>query len=525
MKDLPTGIGTFSNLIENNYLYVDKTEYIHRMAKPSKKFFLSRPRRFGKSLLVSTLEELYKGNKKLFEGLYIYDKWNWSKKFPVIHIDFGKLSYKTSDELKRSLNLFLNRTAKLNNIELDETDLITDKFAELIEEISLKNNSKVVVLIDEYDKAILDNINDLTLVEDIRYELNKFYGALKTDKFLEFVFITGISKFTKTSIFSGLNNVTDLTLHPDFVNICGYTQKDLETHFKEYLTDFSEDNDISCDDLLVLIKDWYDGYSWDGYNTVYNPYSILSLFGTGRFSNYWFETGTPTFLMNFIKNDDVDVNTLLDSNPVFSGDFPNFDLENLDFMTVLLQTGYLTIKNQDYVVGELPNYTLGIPNREVHDSLYTRILSYYTKASTNVIPSLVKKISEGIVNADENVLQESFELLIANIPYSLYKNVKEDVREANFHMMILSWLRLLGFDIQGEILTFKGRVDAILKKDNRVVVCEIKYSSDKSLDKMIDDALGQIKDTEYYKPFVDRNVLLLAVAIRDRDVKCKIEHL
>ncbi|KZX12186.1 ATP-binding protein [Methanobrevibacter curvatus] len=523
MKNLPTDIGTFSTLIENDYLYVDKTKYIYKMIKPGKKFFLSRPRRFGKSLLVSTLKELFSANKKLFKDLYIYDKWNWTKSYPVIHLDFSVIGYTNQDVLKESLNIFLERKAKEFNIKLSKNNLIKDKFEEIIEEIYLKTNKKVVILIDEYDKAIIDHIEDVKLAKKIRGELNSFYSALKHDEYIEFVFITGVTKFAKTSIFSGLNNLTDLTLSSPL--ICGYTQGELETYFDDRISDFALDENISKEYLLDLIKEWYNGYSYNGKDFLYNPYSILPLFDKKRFSNFWFETGTPTFLMKLIGSGKLDLSILLNPKQIITDNIPNFDLENLDFTTILLQTGYLTIKEEKYTIGRPSIFTLGIPNKEVHDSLYTNILSYYTKKPVEKIPLLMDTILEAIIKLDNEKLQKSFEILFSSIPNSLFNKVKENIREANFHMMILSWMKTIGLETIEEIQSSKGTVDAILKKDDLIVVIEIKYSLKSSLKYMIEKALKQIKEKEYPKPYLDKNVLLLAIAIKDRDVSCKIEHL
>ncbi|MDR2545141.1 MAG: ATP-binding protein [Methanobrevibacter sp.] len=522
MKDLPIDIGTFSTVIENNYIYVDKTEDIYKIAKPGKKYFLSRPRRFGKSLLLSTIKELYRGNKLLFKDLYIYDKWDWDKKHPIVHLDFGERTYSDENKLSDSLNNFIEITAEDSDIQLKDNDLVVDRFSELIKKLSKKTNQKVVILIDEYDKAIMDNINDLKLANSIRSELNSFYSVLKSlDEFIEFMFITGVTKFSKTSIFSGLNNITDITL--DYPCICGYTQKEIEFYFMDKISAFAEKNNVSDEDLLDLIKQWYNGYSWNGENFVYNPYSVLLLLKKNKFNNYWFTTGTPSFLINLLKSNVNNMDVLLNHNPQIMGEFPNFDFENLDFTTILLQTGYLTIKEEESIIGKLPKYTLSIPNKEVHDSLFTHILSYYTTQSVGAIPPLADQMLTQIIKNDEESLQRSFNILLSNIPYSLYYNVKEDIREANYHMMFLSWLQLLGLDIQGGVLTSKGRMDAILKKDDLIVVIEIKYSQNKSLSRMLNEALSQIRKKEYYKSYINDKPILLAVAIKDRDVACKIE--
>ncbi|MDR1820095.1 MAG: AAA family ATPase [Methanobrevibacter sp.] len=541
MKDLPTDIGTFSTIIENDYLYVDKTEYIYKMAKPGKKYFLSRPRRFGKSLLVSTLKELYKGNKKLFKDLYIYDKWDWSKKFPVLHLDMSDLEYDSIDQLKLSLHELVDMFALKFSVNLNNKTLKL-KFSELLMQIYSNYGQKVVVLIDEYDKAILDNMTkstilsaveiedfdntaDLELVEEIRKELNNFYGVLKSsDKLLEFVFLTGVSKFSKASIFSGLNNLTDLTLNQNFSCICGYTQEDLETIFKDYLVSFSNDNNISCDELLVLIKNWYDGYSWDGSNRLYNPYSILSFFTKGEFGNFWFESGTPSFLMDFVRNN-KSTNILFDKNMSFSGDFPTFIFDKLDFKTLLLQTGYLTIREKYAKPGRLTNYKLVIPNKEVNDSLYNSIIEEFSDDDSLDVSQLASMFLKAIKSCDNKNLQIVFDNLVDSVPSILFGKVKKDMRESNFHIWFLSWFKLMGFFVIGEIPTSDGYMDAVLKKDNLIIVCEIKYSLDKDLDKLAQDAISQIYDNNYYSPYTDCDVVLLGVAFGDREVKSIIKPL
>ncbi|KZX14567.1 ATP-binding protein [Methanobrevibacter curvatus] len=525
MKELPLDIGTFPNLIEDGYIYVDKTKFIHEMYKPGKKFFLSRPRRFGKSLLVSTLKELFKGNKKLFKGLYIYGKWDWNETYPIIHLDMS-VNSKSNEQLESSLNWSLEMIAYEFNIKLSAPNL-ESKFKELIFKIRETHDNKIVVLIDEYDKPIIDNLPDYDLAEKNRKSLKDFYGVLKSsEEFIQFIFITGVTKFSKTSIFSGLNNVTDITL--TYPCICGYTQKELEYYFKEHINKFSEDNNISNSDLLSLIKKWYNGYSWDGKNKVYNPYSILSLFFKGQFNNYWFESGTPSFLIDFIKNNtsNNNINVLFNSNNNIQGEFPNFHLKNLDFTTLLLQTGYLTINEVDIAIGELPSYRLDIPNKEVNDSLFTSIITEYTNEDSVDVIFLARKILDEIIKIDNNGLQNSFNNLISSIPSLLYGNIKEkDLIESFYHVMLLSWFKLMGFFIHGEVLTSTGRLDAVLKKDDLVVIIEIKYNLTESLDKMINKAISQIKDKKYYSPYTGYNVVLLSVAFGDRTVKSHIEPL
>jgi len=522
--DLPLDIGVFSTIIENNYIYVDKTKFIYDLYRPGGKYFLSRPRRFGKSLLLRTMKDLFKCNKDLFEGLYIHDKWDWTRTFPVIELDLGNVTRNSPDVLKNSLDSYVMRIAEDYQIELISNDF-AGKFSELIKKIYESTSKKVVVLVDEYDKPIIDNIEDHDIADGNHKVLNTFYTVLKSnEEFINFIFLTGVTKFSKTSIFSGLNNITDITVDSKFANICGYTQDDLEKCFSKHLGDFSDFYNISCDELLDLIKDWYNGYSWDGKNRVYNPYSILALFAKGEFGNFWFETGTPSFLMDFVKNNN-DINVLFESNPIISGDFPNFTLKDLDFTTLLLQTGYLTIKSKKVNVGELTSYGLGIPNREVRESLFKSIIKEYSNLDDGNFNVLSKKFLSSILDFDNDSLQDVLDALMASIPAIQYGKVKEDIREANYHILFLSWLRLMGFFAIGEIPSSKGTVDIVLKKDNLVIVCELKYGLDKPLEDLATEAIEQIKEKEYYKPYLDYDVGLLAAAFGEREVKSLIEPL
>ena len=525
MKKLPLGISTFSEIIEEDYIYVDKTQHIHEMISTGKIYFLSRPRRFGKSLLISTLDELFKGNKGLFKDLYIYDKWDWSEKFPVVKIDLGKGNYDTEDELENILEDTVNRIAREFSVEIYSKSL-SEKFTDLVIGVYKKTGKKVVVLIDEYDFPIMDSMKNIKIAKKNQRILAGFYRVLKTvDEYLRFIFLTGVTKFSKTSIFSGLNNLDDITMDSNFSNICGYTQEELENRFREYIDKFSKDKNIGEKKLLSLIKDWYNGYSWDGENQLYNPYSIIYLFRKGIFKNYWFETGTPSFLIDFIKNNPEEVDVLFKEDIEISGDFPNFHLNNIDFTTLLLQTGYLTVKSADIHVGELPSYKLAIPNKEVNISMFTSIIAEFSKQSIKQMNNLASMISNAIFNLDNDSLQFALDTLIATIPAIQYGKVKKDIREANYHILLLSWFRLMGFFALGEAPASKKTPDIIIKKDNLVLVCELKYGLDQSINDLAIDAITQIKDNEYYKPYLDYDVVLLGLGFGEREVKSVLEPL
>ncbi|MDR1820709.1 MAG: AAA family ATPase, partial [Methanobrevibacter sp.] len=299
-KKIMLGRQTFEFLIENNYLYVDKTKEIHDLINNESIVFLSRPRRFGKSLLVSTLKNLFSGNKELFEGFYIYDHWNWDKSYPVIHLDLSKPFNENHEEFINSLNFHIDSIAKNFSINL-LAKYPNDKLTELIEEVH-KKHGKVVILVDEYDAPILDNINNQDLVDANRRTLQSFYLGLKnSDEYIDFIFITGISKFIHTSIFSKLNNPTDISLLSNYSTICGITHDELLENYQDYLHAFAEKNDMYHDEVIAEFNRWYDGYSFDGEKKVFNPFSTLSALKNGEFSQYWFSTGTPHFLVDILK--------------------------------------------------------------------------------------------------------------------------------------------------------------------------------------------------------------------------------
>ena len=297
MKKLPIGIQTFSRLIEENYLYIDKTKDLQKLLGAGNYLFLSRPRRFGKSLLISTLDSIFRGKKELFSGLYIEDRIDW-KEYPVIRIDLSTCQTDTAQNLETSLKEALKFIADSYSVSL-ESPLYTGQFKELIRKLSLKD--RVVILIDEYDKPIVDHFTNSEQTLEMKDILKNFYSIIKgSDEFIKFVFITGVSKFSQVSIFSGLNNIKDISFSPEFASLLGYTQTELETCFADRILSVAEKNALSRQTVLDRLRYWYNGYSWDGINRVYNPYSILNFFDRGEFQNFWLETGTPSFLIRHI---------------------------------------------------------------------------------------------------------------------------------------------------------------------------------------------------------------------------------
>ena len=478
MKLLPIGIQTFKDIIEGGFYYVDKTHFIPKLT--SKYYFLSRPRRFGKSLFLDTLKEAFSGNKELFKGLYLYDNWNWDKRYPVIKFDLSQAYSDTEENLKESINYFLRKIANDHGITLEE-EIIGLKFQELIQKLYEKYNEKVVVLIDEYDKPILDVIEDIEKARRNRDILKKFFEILKpSDPYLKLVFLTGVSRFSKVSIFSGLNQLNDITIDPNFATVCGYTQSELESVFEDRLKDFDEEK----------IKQWYNGYSWLG-ESVYNPFDILLLFDKKMFKPYWFETGTPTFLIKmFMKNRYYipELENLEVGDEILS----NLDVDNIFPENLLFQAGYLTIK--DYkIVGSKNVFKLSYPNFEVRMSFNDAFLTYIVrnpplkdKAEINLITAIQEKNIDKIKNA--------IYTLLASIPHDWYR--KNDIAsyEGFYASIVYALFNGAGLNVISEDNTNKGQIDLSIFNQDSVYIIEFKVVEDKEEG----NALKQIKEKKYY---------------------------
>ncbi|MDR3125139.1 MAG: ATP-binding protein [Endomicrobium sp.] len=524
MKRLPIGTQAFEVLRRSGNIYVDKTEHIYNLISNGRIYFLSRPRRFGKSLLISTLKELFRGNKEIFEGLYICDKWDWTKKYPVIHLDFTELAYDTPEKLEGSLFDFVKTSARQNNIELQNSQLET-KFAELIEKMHKSIGEQIVILVDEYDKPMIDSLNKAKEVhQGIKETLHNFYQVIKgSDEHIKFMFMTGVSRFTGLSIFSALNNLNDITMDYKYAGICGYTQEELEDGFKEYIGSTAESMGISKEELLTKIKYWYNGYSWDGRTCVYNPFSALKFFDNKEFEGYWFETGTPTFLIEQIKKKD-DLELLSEARVVSSGTLRGngSGYANINTETLLFQTGYLTIKEKKIIEDE-PEYKIDFPNNEVKRAFISSLIKEYTLRSAEEVNVINKKIKEGIRTKEAKVLEDSLKELYANIPYDLHTK-----RESYYHSLFLLTMKFVGYEVEGEVHTDKGRIDVVLKdKDSVVVIVEIKYAKENEIESRIEEAINQIKDTKYYEKYINREneVALLAIVFSEKkEIRCKFER-
>ena len=500
MKNLPLSIQTFRDIITQGYLYIDKTKEIYNLyARGGKYYFFSRPRRFGKSLLISTLKEIFSGNKELFKGLWIYDKIE-DTTYPVIHIDFLGLKYRSEKELEDSLEYLIDQNAAAHGIELQQKGY-DKRFRELIMEAFKKN--PVVILVDEYDKPVIDFIE--TDSKDIaranQKVLKTFYSIIKSmDQYTRFIFITGVSKFSKVSVFSDLNTLIDITLYDDFSTLLGYTEEELKHYFSPYLKRTTEKMGMSEASLLKSIRKWYNGYSWDGNNFVYNPFSILSFFNANSFGNFWFSTGTPTFLIKLIKSQQVEImefENLLANHITFDC----FDIDNMDVTSLLFQTGYMTIKKVT-IENHEKTYELTYPNHEVRSSFLTHLLGMYTQKKSAFQLRLLKNIGQAVETGDLDRLIKEIKSLFASIPYHIF--IGE--REAYYHSIIYLVLSLSGIDVRTEEPTNTGRIDAVLEVGNKIYILEFKMGSES-------EALAQIKEMKYYEKYLGKGKEIVLVGI------------
>jgi hypothetical protein len=505
MKKFPIGVQTFSKLIEGYYIYVDKTEDIYRLlTEGGQYYFLSRPRRFGKSLLISTLREIFSGHRELFKGLWIYDQIEWET-HPVIYIDFLKISHDTPQNLQRSLAKTIRKIGGEYDVILDPESDYKDVFAELIETLARKYRQKVVILIDEYDKPIIDQIEDRNVAVANRNILRTFYEVIKgTDEFNRFGFITGVSKFSRVSVFSGLNNLRDITLSHPFSTLLGYTEDELRDYFAESIEAISRKKGMRKDQLAGNIKEWYNGYSWDGIHFVYNPHSILMLFQEEKFDNYWFTSGTPSFLINIMKEKHKDIR---DYENITAGSyvFESYDLDtpHIEIASLLFQTGYLTIREIRPINETEVEYILSYPNKEVRHSIVRYLLRAYTGKEFTEGAEIIRRLAEALNKGECPLFFDVLKSLFASISYNIFIN-----NEAYYHSIIYMVLKLTGAWVQTEVQTNKGRMDAVLETEKAIFIMEFKLGP-------ADEALKQIKEKRYYEKYLasPKSIKLIGVGI------------
>ncbi len=487
-KTIAPDLSSFEQLRTSDKLYVDKTEYIWELVQSAPaEYFLSRPRRFGKSLTLTTLKAVFEGKKELFKGLAIYDKpYDW-KAYPVIHLDMNAHDYSTPEELRRSLCKVVLRAAERVHVSLHEATG-AELFHELISVLSAQGS--VVVLIDEYDKPILNNVEKPNC-KDFLEILKPFYCVIKEEaERIRFAFITGVSKFCHVSLFSDLNNLQDLTMDARFATMQGYTQRELEENFAPWLEEIEARQELPHDAFLAKVKEWYDGFRFhSSAETVYNPVSVAKfLIQRGEFNNYWFSTGTPSFLMKLVMGRDFSFGKTL-SRLVPQIAFEAFELDRLEPLPLLLQTGYLTIRSAEQKRGQTC-FRLDFPNLEVGESFTTYLLNAYIGRSRQEAPDFRDRLADALEACDLPALQRVLESFFAGIGYDVHHK-----SEANFQNIFYTIFRMLGYIIHAEARTSDGRIDAAVEVPGAVYIFEFKLDGDPG-------ALAQIYEKTYYQSWL-----------------------
>ncbi len=503
MKKLPVGIQSFEKIRTDNFYYVDKTPFVKKLVdEGGGYFFLSRPRRFGKSLFLDTLRQAFLGKRELFRGLFLENNWDWSRKYPVVYISFGSGVIRSRDELQLKIETILEKNAHFYKEKLSKP-LISDRFDELILRLNEKYNQKVVVLIDEYDKPILDNIDKPELAVEIREELKNFYSVLKdADPYLKFCFLTGVTKFSKVSIFSGLNNLKDITFHPGYATICGYTQKEFETTFADRL----EGIDLS------EVRRWYNGYSWLG-EPVYNPFDILLFLDAKEFRPYWFETGTPTFLIKLLTERKFFIPEL-EHLEVGEELVESFEIETIKPETILFQTGYLTIEARYEIMPGEAVYVLRFPNIEVRKAFSDHLLNYFLEDLSKKTASKIR-MARVLKAGRVSEMIEVFRAFFAAIPHDWYRKTELAGYEGFYASIFYCYFAALGLDVRVEEATNQGRLDMAVLFEGRCYLFEFKVVEDEPEGK----ALLQLKEKRYWEKYKGecKKIWLIGVEFSKRE--------
>ena len=500
MKKLPIGIQTFAQIRKDNHCYVDKTPLIAQLAEKGSFYFLSRPRRFGKSLLIDTIAQAFMGNKTFFNGLYLENNWDWDKQHPVIRIDFTQGDLTSRKQLDTDIIEMLHINAEPHGISLKRSEIHL-AFSELIRSLHQQTGQRVVVLVDEYDKPILDNITTRAIAQELKDGLKNFYSVLKAQgAHLKFVMLTGVTKFSKVSLFSGLNNLQDISLDKRYGTICGYTQKEMETTFHEYLDGID----------LNQVKKWYNGYNFLA-EPVYNPFDVLLYLDEGQFKSYWFETGTPTFLIKLLSDKKILIPDLEDMT---AGEelLGSFDIDFIEPETLLFQTGYLTITEKEHLFDHEYVYHLGFPNHEVKKSMTGSILHLLVNdirpLKTNQT-TLVKILKSD--NLDD--LKKLFHAFFASIPHDWYRKNDMAGYEGYYCSIVYCYFTALGLTVHAEESTSQGRLDMAVLFNEKVYIIEFKVNE---LTKP-GQALAQIKEKRYHEKYTGKETYLIGIEFSKED--------
>ena len=491
----PIGIQNFEKLRKDGYLYIDKTAFVHELATTGSYYFLSRPRRFGKSLLISTLEAYFEGKKELFEGLALENlEKDWIK-HPILHIDLNTEKYNTPESLERILNFTLLKWEKLYGTGAGETSLAL-RFRGIVERAVEQTGQRVVILIDEYDKPMLQAIGNEELQAAYRSTLKSFYSVMKTmDKYIRFAFLTGVTKFGKVSVFSDLNNLQDISMDKRYVDVCGISEKEIHDYLEPQLHELAKANKQTYEEICQRLELNYDGYHFvENSIGIYNPFSLLNTFKTLKFGSYWFETGTPTYLVELLKRAEYDLSEI--GREEIDADVLNsIDIASYNPIPVIYQSGYLTIKGYDEEFGM---YTLGFPNKEVEEGFMRYLLPFYTTVKEGETAFQLKNFVTDLRKGNPEGFLRRLQTFFYGVPYELTGGV-----ERYYQNVLFIVCRLMGLYVQAEYHTSYGRADMILQTKDYIYIFEFK------LDGSVEEALQQIESQGYARPFeMDRRKLV-----------------
>ena len=504
MVNYPIGIQTFETIRSNDYLYVDKTKYIYEATHPGRYVFLSRPRRFGKSLLTSTFEAYFSGRKDLFKGLAIEKLEKEWKVYPVLHFSLASAKRGTVQDLEDIITMQLEDAESKYGIPQSETN-ITKRFTRLVKDIYEKTGTQVVVLIDEYDAPMLTVLHNSERLEQMRTELQAFYSPLKDlDPYLRFVFITGITKFSQLSIFSQLNNLNNISMLPQYAAMCGITIKELEDNFQEGIGMLAEKYHYSHQQVIDKLLYHYDGYHFsEDSEGVLNPFSLLSAMNNRKFDNYWFSTGTPTFLVNMLKHFRTDI-TKIDGSEAWATDFDQPTENMQSILPLFYQSGYITIKGYDPI---MQFYTLGFPNEEVKVGLMRILIPYYVHTNNVEASHAVGRMYQALRKDDMDSCLKAMQEFLTTIPYQ--ENTLKDAptTEGHFTAMLYVMFSFLNRYVYSQVRNAKGRLDILIKTDTTIYVMELKLDGD------LDKALRQIDEKDNAIPYKSDGRKVVKVAI------------
>ena len=500
IQKYPIGIQSFASLREGGYAYVDKTEVIYRLITTGKYYFLSRPRRFGKSLLLSTIKELFEGRRELFEGLYICSTdFDWQPR-PVVHLDFASTDVSGIEGLKIHLDFQLTRYEMTFGISHEGLDY-SSRFYNILKTACEKTGRRVVVLIDEYDKMLVNNLHNPTLHEEIKAVLRPVYANLKSaDDYIHFGMLTGVSRFSKLSVFSDLNNLQDITLDESFATICGITEEEIRANFASGVEIFAASEKIDSERVMQILKENYDGYHFSKQcPDIYNPFSLLHALKEQAVRPYWFASGTPTFLVRMIQNSGIDLRNIFTTYAT-EVELSSGEAMGTNLKAVLFQTGYLTIKSYD---SELEVYQLTIPNREVERGIFDSLLPCYAGREKELANDTMLRLKMAVRDGDAEQLMHLLQSFLADIPYDLTRKKPEIYFENNLYIIF----RLLGFYVATEYRTSQGRIDIVMHSPRFTYIMELKLNGTPQ------EALEQIDERNYAAPFASdaRQIIKIGV--------------